>query len=525
MHISVLSKNYHIHTLIIGGGHCGVNLGCWLEERLQKKQDNEGGSGHTYQILDDSIFPSYLIVEQSNQLLHQWKEHRWDDFQLNTQHGCSLLHGQPVDDEIDGVVIPSDSVGKNFSQQVKAWDRHIAKMNLRHCTNQRVVSIQQRTHHNDDDDDDDRHHQETNGHQKVVYRPHRRFLVTLETTRAGSDAPATTSTLTCTNVVVCTGQFAKPHIPNVAQDVPPSVRNLHSRDFKSPDQFPIDQGAVLVVGSGQSGAQIADLLADSGRKVLLCTSKMSGIGRTFRQEDIYHWFSRLGILGMTNEERLQRFPPERAQEIKYQKKAMLGADKSISYFSLHRKGVKILGGLDRLTVMDASVTSKTQNEKVSSSNVVLQLKSNRMENVKKSYESFQYFQNILRDWVAKQPADYQAGLGPDTQDPDWIPEVELLESDGPSELSFQGIQAIIWCTGYSADFSFLQDLPLALEHDFDPISLRPDRLSSSVIPGLYYSGFPWVHHIQSMNLVGFDRDHELLVNMMMQEERQADVKK
>lgn len=66
-----------VNTIIIGGGHCGVNLACLIE--LDHRGDD---------VLD------YLIVERAGELLDKWRRRRWDHFQINTPVRCSRLHGQ-----------------------------------------------------------------------------------------------------------------------------------------------------------------------------------------------------------------------------------------------------------------------------------------------------------------------------------------------------------------------------------------------------------------------------------------------
>jgi len=79
-------------------------------------------------------------------------------------------------------------------------------------------------------------------------------------------------------VVIATGGYQIPVIPRCAERLPPEIVQIHSSIYRNPDQLPA--GAVLVVGSGQSGCQIAEDLHIAGRKVYLCvaTRRASRVG-------------------------------------------------------------------------------------------------------------------------------------------------------------------------------------------------------------------------------------------------------
>jgi putative flavoprotein involved in K+ transport len=94
-------------------------------------------------------------------------------------------------------------------------------------------------------------------------------------------------------VVVATGPFQLPQIPAFAAAMPVGLFQVHSRDYRNPSQLP--DGAVLIVGSGASGCQIAEELHQAGRKVYLSTGRFHKTPRRYRGRDIYWWFEVLGI--------------------------------------------------------------------------------------------------------------------------------------------------------------------------------------------------------------------------------------
>src|SRR6266487_5694387 len=101
------------------------------------------------------------------------------------------------------------------------------------------------------------------------------------------------SSFEAVNVVVATGPFHLPQIPAFAASMPVELFQVHSRDYRNPSQLPA--GAVLVVGSGASGSQIAEELHQAGRKVYLSTGRFHKTPRRYRGRDIYWWFEALGI--------------------------------------------------------------------------------------------------------------------------------------------------------------------------------------------------------------------------------------
>ena len=95
------------------------------------------------------------------------------------------------------------------------------------------------------------------------------------------------------NVVVATGPYHVPLIPPISALIPAEIFQCHSRDYRNPQQLP--PGAVLIVGSGASGAQIAEELHQAGRKVYLSVGRHLKTPRRYLGRDIYWWFEALGI--------------------------------------------------------------------------------------------------------------------------------------------------------------------------------------------------------------------------------------
>src|SRR4029453_14268315 len=95
------------------------------------------------------------------------------------------------------------------------------------------------------------------------------------------------------NVVIATGQRQKGIIPSISSDVPNDIRQLHSSAYRNAGQLP--PGAVLVVGSGASGFQIAEDLHQYGRQVYLCVGHHRPLPRRYRRRDYAWWAFEMGL--------------------------------------------------------------------------------------------------------------------------------------------------------------------------------------------------------------------------------------
>src|SRR5690348_3022793 len=109
--------------------------------------------------------------------------------------------------------------------------------------------------------------------------------------QAGFRVNTTDRTITARYVVAATGAFQTPVIPKIVPDSA-QIHQIHSNSYHNPQQLP--EGAVLVVGAGSSGVQIADELAQSGRRVYLAVGPHDRPPRSYRGRDFCWW---LGVLG------------------------------------------------------------------------------------------------------------------------------------------------------------------------------------------------------------------------------------
>ena len=116
---------------------------------------------------------------------------------------------------------------------------------------------------------------------------------------AGFIAETSDGVIAADNVVVATGPYQRPVVPALSRDI--DVFQVHASGYKNPKELP--PGAVLVAGSGASGAQIAEELNRAGRRVYLSVGRHTRLPRRYRGADIIWWLSTLGIDQTPVEER------------------------------------------------------------------------------------------------------------------------------------------------------------------------------------------------------------------------------
>jgi putative flavoprotein involved in K+ transport len=276
-------------------------------------------------------------------------------------------------------------------------------------------------------------------------------------------------------VVVATGSYRRPKLPKVASQIGADIVQLHSSQYKNPAQLP--DGAALVVGTGQSGVQIAEELHEAGRPLFIAVSSCPRVPRRYRGKDIV-WWAKMGGLYERTVDNLES-PAERSACHPQSSGRRGGHD--IYLRQLAREGVRLMGRVESLE--DGR----------------LKLAADLNENLKKADEFAEKVLMQLEEAVSKNgmplPEDHNPrGIGPpvrDEQQP--IREVDLQAA---------GITAVVWATGYTADFSFVR-LPV-----FDSAGQPLQRQGVTAVPGLYFVGLEWLHKPKSGLLLGVGEDAE-----------------
>lgn len=272
--------------------------------------------------------------------------------------------------------------------------------------------------------------------------------------RSGFRVETSDGVFEATNVVAATGPFQKPIIPAVIPE-DAGIMQVHSSGYRNPAQLP--DGAVLVVGAGSSGAQIADELLRSGKQVYLSVGPHDRPPRSYRGRDFVWW---LGVLGKWDDEGLE-------PGLEHVTIAVSGArgGHTVDFRQLAERGMMLVG--------------RTENYK----GRMLTFAPDLAKNVVNGDANYLSVLDEADVYIARNgldlPEEPEArNIGPDphcVSDP--IRELDMAEA---------GITSVIWATGFAVDYSWLQ--VDALDADGKPKHQR--GVSSE--PGIYFLGLAWL---------------------------------
>jgi putative flavoprotein involved in K+ transport len=272
------------------------------------------------------------------------------------------------------------------------------------------------------------------------------------------------------NIIVATGTFQEPRIPPFAEGVPRRIQQLHSSEYRNPNELP--SGAVLVVGAAQSGCQIADELAATGRTVYLCTGKANRLPRRYRGHDSFWWADQLGIFDQTVDD----LPTRKARFAPNPQVSGANGGKTLSLHSLARQGVHLLG---RMTDVSGSLVSigDDLNENIAGADEFA-------TNFKESVDSF------IEKSGMRAPEEERSEPA-SAYDTEAVSRLDLDEAE---------IGTIIWATGYDYDYSWI-DFPV-----FDDVGYPDTNRGVTAVEGLYFVGLHFLHTRKSGLLLGVGDD-------------------
>jgi putative flavoprotein involved in K+ transport len=269
-------------------------------------------------------------------------------------------------------------------------------------------------------------------------------------------------------VVLATGFFQQPKIPSWAAGLSPGVTKLHSSAYRNPASLPA--GAVLVVGSAQSGCQIAEELYQHGREVFLCTGSAGRVPRRYRGQDMIAWLDQAGFFDLTPEQ----LP---AGMSKFEGIPHISGTNGGHTLNLHqfaRDGVTLLGHL-RGAARDK-----------------LALAPDLHENLAKIDQFELEVLKTIDGYIQEHGLDAPTEDVPQLRDGYEQPIIDELD------LKAAGINTVIWAIGYTFDYNLVK-LPV---RDADGFPIQTSGVTS--YPGLYFVGMPWMPSEKSGFLLGVD---------------------
>jgi len=369
----------------------------------------------------------HLVLEK-NRIAERWRSGRWDSLVANGPAWHDRFPTMPFDNIDPDSFVPKEGVAayfENFAKQIKAPIR---------CG----VEV------------------------KGVQRNNGRPGFGVETSHGLIEA----------NAVVCaTGPFQRPIIPPlVPHDV--AITQIHSADYRNPDQLP--EGAVLVVGAGSSGVQIADELLRAGRRVYLSVGQHNRPPRAYRGRDYCWW---LGVLGKWD----LAAPHPGTEHVAI---AVSGAHggQTIDFRQLAARGMTLVG----------RAVNYNGGEMTFANDFAANIAAGDANYFSVLEEADAY---VARNGLSlpEEPQAHNLLADPDC----------LTNPIHELNLAKAGITSIIWATGYAVDYSWLK------VGAFDDKGKPKHHRGVSTEPGIYFLGLPWLSRRASSFIYGvwYDARH------------------
>ena len=385
------------------------------------------------------------IVFERGQIGETWRSQRWESFKLNTAWKLNQLPGAAISEQSW-----SEEYGtaQEFSASLTSYAKQFKLPVKEQAT---VLSV------------------EKNADDFVV-----RVQLNTEVRK-----------YTCEHVIIASGEHNVRKVPTFANALPSSVKQLHAIDYRSPKQ--IKEGNVLVVGSAQSGCQIAEELIESGKRVFLSTSQVARIPRQYRGRDIMDWLMDIGFMNM----RASDVPDKNMLHMAAPQ--LTGAGRiphTISLQSLAAKGVIVIGKM--CDVMREN----------------LLFKSNAAMHVGFADEFSVMAKQMIDGFIR------QSGVAASLPELDFddLPDKTATSVSPITSLHTEkdNIKTIIWTTGSTGDFSYIK-LPV-----FDAGGAPLHENGISPVSGLYFVGLSWLRNRKSSLIAGAKEDAEFIVEKLME---------
>jgi putative flavoprotein involved in K+ transport len=383
----------------------------------------QAGLATSYFLSQRSI--DYIVLDRAT-VGDSWRSRRWDSFTLNIPNWSFTLPGFAYDGPDPDGFMPKDEIVDLFTRYARTIEAPVE-------TGIDVTRLAR---------------DDAGGYR-------------LTTDDGGIQARA---------VVVATGAYQRHHVPGNKLDA--SVRQLSTDEYRNPSE--LNEGGVLVVGSGQSGCQIAEDLVDDHRRVWLATGSCGWIPRRYRGRDNVAWRMDMRIFDETVEqlgyETRRACPPIQTG---------VANGRELSLATLHDKGATLTGRF------------------LKGEDTTVHLADDLQLNAKRSDEFCQKFLDRLDTYIRDAAIDAPPA-------PLFEPRfAELPAAPTELDLAAEGITNVIWSTGFRLDYSWI-DLDLGLtEHGYPS-----QKQGVTAHPGLYFVGLQLMHTRKSGLIFGVGEDAE-----------------
>ena len=411
-----------LDVIVIGAGHAGLSISYHLK----------------------NLNLNHLVFEKGR-TGETWRNQRWDSFKLNTPNKVNLLPGQKN-------IFPDDEGFCSSPEFVASLENYVNSFQLPVVENCSVISVE-----NVPDSKD--------------------FSVCVSEN-------GTTKYYQSKQVVIATGSQNKKTIPSFTKNISDEVLQLHTSDYRNANLLP--DGAVLLVGSAQSGIQIAEDLIYEGKKVFISTSQVGRVPRRYRGKDIVEWLSLTGFYDMQTSD----VTDPQMLRVKQPQVSNVGIrGHTISLQALARNGAVILG-------KTGSADTDT-----------IFLQPDAAAHVKFADEFSQKVKNMINDYIQKSQMDAPSP----EEDTDDEPDIDAACVSAVTSINLKknNIASIIWTTGFSGDFSYLK-FPV-----FNNGGTLKHNNGISDIKGLYFLGLPWLRKRKSGIIFGISEDAEFIAEKLL----------
>jgi putative flavoprotein involved in K+ transport len=290
-------------------------------------------------------------------------------------------------------------------------------------------------------------------------------------------------TIDARDVIVAGGPFQTPFIPAASSGFDSSIHQLHSHDYRNPAQLP--PGGVLLIGSGQSGVQLAEELREAGRPVTMSVGRCGRSPRVYRGVDIFWWLRQLATRGIdvgTPLPAAAALPDPRARFACNPHLSGHGGGHETNLRRLAAEGIRLVGRFE------AADGSRARFAADLTTNLAL---------------ADNFFTERLKPLCDRFAERTGAA----------IPEGEVAQFayDPPEitelDLAAEGIGTVLWTSGYRPAFGWIE-MPI-----LDEFGVPRQTRGVTDVPGLTFIGLPWMYDMGSANLVGLVRDAEHLATL------------
>ncbi|HVY40334.1 MAG TPA: MSMEG_0569 family flavin-dependent oxidoreductase [Polyangia bacterium] len=370
------------------------------------------------------------VVLEKHRIAHEWRERRWDTFCLVTPNWQCRLPGFPYHGPDPHGFMVKDEIVRYVEDYARSFGPPLIE-----------------------------------GVSATALRRDPTGGFALETSAGACHAD---------QVVVATGGYHIPAIPRLAERLPDEITQLHASAYRNAAVLPA--GDVMVVGSGQSGSQIAEDLHLAGRRVHLCLGSAPRTARRYRGRDVVAWLDDMGYYSMpVHEHPLKERVRGKANHY------VTGRDggRDIDLRQRAKEGMRLYG---RLRAVRAGR---------------LEFAGDLRQNLDQADAVAESIKTTIDKFIAER------GLEAPTEAryvPVWEPSEEPLSLD----LARSGISTVIWCTGFSTDYRWIE-VPI-----FDGRGYPLHTRGVTAADGLYFLGLPWLYTWGSGRFSGVATDAAFL---------------